>query len=136
MSKTRISPTLRKIVVDRAQNCCEYCLMPNIFSLVAFEVDHVIAEKHGGETTVENLALSCATCNQHKGSDIASVDPETGEIVPLYHPRNQAWSQHFKVINAQIMPLTANARVTIRLLRFNDPERIAERALFLKAQED
>ena len=67
---------------------------------------------------------------------IASVDPATGEIVPLYHPRNQAWSQHFKVINAQIMPLTANARVTIRLLRFNDPERIAERALFLKAQED
>jgi len=51
------------------------------------EVDHVIAEKHGGLTEPDNLALSCTLCNKHKGSDLTSIDPETGDIVPLYHPR-------------------------------------------------
>lgn len=129
MSTTRISSALRVSVIDRAQDCCEYCLIPQVYSLAAFEVDHIIAEKHGGSTDLENLALSCAICNQFKGSDIASIDPESGLIVPLYHPRQQIWSEHFKVIDAQILPLTATARATVRLLRFNTPERVTERAL-------
>ncbi len=129
MSKTHIVAVLRQQVVDRAEGCCEYCLIPQVYSLAGFEVDHIIAEKHGGLTDLENLAMSCAICNQHKGSDIASVDPETGLIVPLYHPRQQIWTEHFKIADAQIIPLTATARATVRLLRFNTPERVSERAL-------
>ncbi len=129
MSKTFIPIVLRQLVIDRAQDCCEYCLIPQVYSLSIFEIDHIIAEKHDGMTTFDNLALSCAICNQHKGSDIASVDSATGLIVPLYHPRQQIWTEHFKIVDAQIIPLTAIARATVRLLRFNTPERVTERAL-------
>jgi hypothetical protein len=51
--------------------------MPEKLSLASHQVDHIIAEKHGGQTLAENLALSCSLCNQAKGSDIASIDPDT-----------------------------------------------------------
>lgn len=69
-------------------------MIPEIATLATHEIDHIIAEKHGGCTEAENLALSCTLCNKHKGSDIASVDPETGEIVPLYNPRQKKWNEH------------------------------------------
>ncbi|WP_373540756.1 HNH endonuclease [Chamaesiphon sp.] len=64
-------------------------------SFSAHEIDHIIAEKHDGRTESENLALSCNLCNKYKGSDLASVDPETEKIVPLYHPRQNLWREHF-----------------------------------------
>jgi len=79
MSKTYISVSLRKFVSDRAQDYCEYCLIPAMFALASHQVeDHAIAEKHGGKTVEENLALCCCLCNQAKGSDIASIDSENG----------------------------------------------------------
>jgi 5-methylcytosine-specific restriction endonuclease McrA len=60
MSRTYIPVSLRRLVVDRAQNRCEYCLIPQELSLAKHQIDHVIAEKHGGETGSENLALSCS----------------------------------------------------------------------------
>ena len=86
MSETYINAALRKQVYRRARGCCEYCLLPDIAAFAPHEVDHIIAEKHGGLTAAENLALSCTLCNKHKSSDLTSIDPETGDIVPLYHP--------------------------------------------------
>jgi 5-methylcytosine-specific restriction endonuclease McrA len=63
MSKTYVSAALRRLVYDRAKGACEYCWMPEIAVLVSHEVDHVIAEKHGGSTDKDNLALSCTVCN-------------------------------------------------------------------------
>ena len=91
------------------------------------QIDHIIAEKHGGLTTEENLALSCTICNKNKGSDIASIDTETGEIVPLFNPRNHVWSEHFEVENGYFTGLTPNARATIQLLQINNFLRIEER---------
>jgi 5-methylcytosine-specific restriction endonuclease McrA len=51
------------------------------------EGDHVVAEKHGRTTLEANLCLSCFDCNRHKGSDLASLDVETGNIILLFHPR-------------------------------------------------
>jgi hypothetical protein len=121
MSKTYISATLRRTVIDRAQNCCEYCLIPEMLTLASHQVDHIIAEKHGGATTPENLALSCPLCNQAKGSDIASIDPDTGDTVRLYRPRADDWIDHFYLENSSgaILPLTAIGRVTVQLLRIN-----------------
>lgn len=68
-------------------------------------------------------------CNRYKGSDIASVDPETGDLIRLFHPRVDRWSDHFQIIDFVFEPLSAAGRVTIQLLRLNAPERIQERRL-------
>lgn len=54
---------MRRKVVERAGDCCEYCLLHQNLTASTHQVDHVIAEKHGGKTTLENLALSCTVCN-------------------------------------------------------------------------
>lgn len=85
------------------------------------EPDHLIARKHGGTTVSKNLALACFDCNRFKGADIASVDRVTGELVGLFNPRTQRWSQHFRLQNGRITPLTATGRVTEHVLRLNLP---------------
>jgi 5-methylcytosine-specific restriction endonuclease McrA len=78
---------LAALVRKRAQLICEYCRLPQVFSAIPFEIDHIVAQKHGGPTQEENLALSCFYCNSRKGPNIAGVDPASGRIVRLYHPR-------------------------------------------------
>jgi 5-methylcytosine-specific restriction endonuclease McrA len=133
MSATHLPPSLRQLVHDRAAGCCEYCFIPATAVLVAHEIDHIISRKHGGSSDAENLALSCALCNKHKGSDLTSIDPETGEIVPLYHPRQDSWPEHFQLREAQFIGLTPTGRATIRLLQLNRSDRIEERQLLLTA---
>lgn len=133
MSKSYISTGLRRLVYKRANGCCEYCFTPENITLVTHEIDHIIAEKHGGTTISNNLALSCTLCNKHKGSDLTSIDIETGNIVPLYHPRQDKWLDHFKLERAYIVPLTAKGRVTVQLLQLNRWDRIQERKLLIEA---
>jgi hypothetical protein len=87
--KTRPSAELRRLVADRAANRCEYCLLHQDDAASRHQIDHVVAEKHGGLTTTENLALSCTPCNRRKASDISSVDPQTGRLVGLFNPRTR-----------------------------------------------
>jgi hypothetical protein len=94
-------------------------------------VDHVIAEKHGGQTELENLALSCTMCNQRKGSDIGSLDPVSGVLVPLFNPRTQEWSDHFQLDGVNIIGLTAEGRTPVAFLQLNAVERLMERAAWL-----
>lgn len=133
MSRRRISAALCEQVVQRADHCCEYCLYPQTQALLAFEVEHIIAEKHGGETTLDNLALACPMCNRYKGADIGSLDPLTGALVAFFNPRSQAWSDHFDLAGAEIIPLTPEARVPPRILRLNAPDRLVERQALLEA---
>lgn len=132
MSTSYVSAAIRRLVYERAQGCCEYCLLPDLVALVSHEIDHVIAEKHEGRTEAENLALACSICNKHKGSDLASIDPETEEIVRLYQPRRDRWSEHFSLEDAEIRGITVIGRVTTRLLHMNQPGRVEERRLLLK----
>jgi hypothetical protein len=131
MSKSYIPAELRRSVAKRAKNCCEYCLQPEFFSLSSHAIDHIIAEKHNGQTIESNLALACKLCNTIKGSDIASIDPETQETTPLYHPRRDLWQEHFQLQDAELIGLTAKARTTIWLLRLNQSDRMQERKLGL-----
>jgi hypothetical protein len=133
MSRSYIPAELRQHVYERAQASCEYCLIPELAVLFVHQVDHIIAEKHGGLTSEANLALACAICNKYKGSDIASIDTKLDDIVRLFHPRRDNWAAHFILADAQIRPLTAIGRVTANLLQFNRTERIAERDLLIKA---
>ncbi len=124
---TYISATLRQSVFDRAGNCCEYCLLSQGDNFLPFEVDHIRAEKHGGVSSIENLALSCSNCSRFKGSDIGSIDPLTDELTSLFNPRRHVWSEHFRLDGAKIEPLSEEGRVTVFLLRLNRSENIAER---------
>ncbi|MEO6860785.1 MAG: HNH endonuclease signature motif containing protein [Microcoleus sp.] len=136
MSKTYVSASLRRMVCDRAKGCCEYCLIPETLALSSHQVDHIIAEKHRGETVESNLALSCSLCNKNKGSDIASIDPETGEVVRLYNPRKDRWEDNFQLQteSGAIEPLTAIGRVTVRLLQVNGAECLTQRKLLSKTR--
>ena len=128
---TRPSAELRRQVIARAGNCCEYCLLPQELAASTHQVDHVIAEKHGGQTALNNLALSCTVCNRRKASDISSLDPLTGVLVPLFNPRTQAWSAHFRLDGVRIEGITAEGRTTVAFLQLNGIERLVERTGFL-----
>ena len=80
-----------------------------------------------GVSTLENLALSCVLCNRYKGTDIASIDPDTGAVIHLLNPRQDRWTDHFRIEDARIVPTSAVGRVTASLLRLNAAERVAER---------
>ncbi len=128
-----VSPALRRLVRERANGACEYCGTPEELTFSGHDVDHVVALKHGGWTGEDNLALSCATCNQHKGTDIASFDAEMKTIVPLYNPRQDRWSDHFELIEDRIVGRTATGRTTSRLLQLNRDDRVVERKVLLRA---
>ena len=128
-----IPADLKRIVHERAKACCEYCLIPESVTLAVHEIDHIIAQKHQGQTEADNLALSCTLCNKHKGSDIASIIPDTGEVIALFHPRKDRWTDHFKIENGHILPLTQTGEVTARLLQFNTMNRVRERLLLIEA---
>ena len=129
---TYIPDALRQEVTERAKNRCEYCLLHELDSIYSHEVDHIIAEKHRGETVSENLCYACLDCNRHKGSDFGSFDSETGEVVLLFHPRKDTWSDHFELDGARIMPKTAKGRVTEFVLKLNAPKRLLNRELLVK----
>lgn len=131
MSETRIPVALRREVIARARHRCEYCGISDDATLVSHEVDHIVAERHGGKTVRENLAYSCFRCNRLKGSDLTSIDPHTGKITRLFNPRADTWRRHFLLVGvdaALIEPLTAVGRTTVQFLRRNDIEWVALRA--------
>ena len=129
---TYIPAELHRLVTARAGYCCEYCHLSQDDASFTFHIEHVIAEKHGGKTTADNLCLSCPECNTFKGSDIASLDDLGGipTLSLLYNPRTQRWSDHFRLDGVSIEPLTPEGRVTVRILQMNRPEAVAERELF------
>jgi hypothetical protein len=116
--------SLQRRVWLRARDCCEYCLMPQEYDDASFEIDHVIAQKHDGQTTSRNLALSCNYCNSFKGANIAGRDPKTRRLKRLFNPRRDSWLRHFRWQGAALIGRTAIGRVTIAVLKINDPLRV------------
>lgn len=128
-----VSAEQRNLVRQRAGARCEYCLLPEAIALVSHEVDHVVARKHRGSDDIQNLALSCTLCNKCKGTDLTSLDPDTGDITPLFNPRRDLWSDHFRLDGAFIVGRTDVGRCTAFLLQLNRPERLDERRRLLDA---
>lgn len=126
---TYVPTARRREVIKRAGNRCEYCLLPAEIAFYPHEVDHVIAEKHGGTTESDNLAFSCWRCNRHKGTDLTSFDPESGQLSPLFNPRTQTWTEHFAYDGETIVGLTREGRTTVILLQLNSEARLIERRL-------
>jgi hypothetical protein len=128
-----ISERLRRLVTERAYHVCEYCLVHEDDVYHGCEVDHVRSVKHSGLTLEENLALACFHCNRPKGTDLGSISTRTGELVRFYNPRSDKWREHFQLSEGLIEPLTDIGEVTIRLLEFNHPERVAFRKMLADA---
>jgi len=127
-----VSVALRRAVAERAQHCCEYCGIVEDAVLAPHEPDHIIGEQHGGATSLLNLAYACFRCKRYKGPNIATQDPLTGHLVPLFNPRAERWSEHFQLDGAVIVSLTPVGRGTALLLRVNDEQRVLLRAELLR----
>jgi 5-methylcytosine-specific restriction endonuclease McrA len=126
-----IPDALREEVVLRANGCCEYCHIHQDDSLYTHEIDHIIPEKHRGNTELDNLCLACLDCNRYKGTDFGSFDPDTGAVELLYNPRQQIWDDHYRLESAFIEPLSATGRVTVFVL--NEDMRLGARLALINA---
>ena len=127
MSRSYIPSELRQLVEQRADHHCEYCLVSDDLAFISFEIDHIVAEQHGGQTEESNLALACFDCNRNKGPNIASIDPQSGHSAGLFNPRTDNWEDHFQIDGPTISGLTEEGRATSQLLKMNDRQRIAQR---------
>jgi len=131
---TRIPANLRQQVIERANGLCEYCQSALII-VVTMEVDHIVPQSVGGETTLDNLCLACRGCNGFKQDFLTAIDPVTQQEVALFNPRLHVWSEHFAwredgiVING----LTPSGRATIDRLRMNRDSIVASRRLWVQA---
>lgn len=110
-------------------NRCEYCRLPQeALPWARFQVEHIRAKQHRGNDEPENLAFACRKCNLFKGPNLASIDPETEQLVALFHPRLDNWTEHFALEEHAIVGLTPTGRATVLLLEMNDPDRVLLRA--------
>ena len=116
---------LRTFVRRRAGDFCEYCRLPQAASRFArFHVEHIVARQHGGLSEANNLALACSFCNFHKGPNIAGLDPGSGQLTSLFHPRRDHWPEHFAWRGTVILGRTVTGRATVQLLAMNDWQRV------------
>ena len=93
--------------------------MPEYALPLPFQIDYIVASQHQGETELPNLALACPHCNRYKGPNIAGMDPLTGELVRLFHPRTDRWTDHFELVQAEIRGKTPVGRTTVQVLSMN-----------------
>ena len=128
-----VPAALRNLVRRRAGGRCEYCLLHEDDALFPHVVDHVVARKHQGATHERNLAWACFVCNGFKGSDLASIDLETGRVVRLFNPRKDKWARHFRLEDGRIIPRTSKGRVTEYLLQLNQPKFVEARQRLILA---
>lgn len=126
---------LQEVVWSRANRCCEYCCIQQARDELGFQIDHVIALQHRGLTVPENLALAYYSCNHYKGPNLAGFDTETGNVVPLFNPRRDRWSEHFCWAGPELMGLTAADRVTVHVLSINERHRVEFRQALIDAGE-
>ena len=124
-----VNDSTKTIVRERAGNRCEYCQLHQDDSpLAVLHVEHIIPRKHGGTHDLDNLALACIDCNLHKGPNLTGIDPETNEVVVLFHPRQNVWEEHFHWIGIRIEGKTATGRTTVRVFEMNNDDRLGLRS--------
>lgn len=121
-------------VAERAAHRCEYCRAPEALFNLPFEVEHIVPPIRGGADAASNWALACRGCNLYKGVQIVGLDPVTGATVPLFHPRQDDWNEHFQADAASgvITGLTPIGRATVSRLRMNAPHQLTARRQWMR----
>jgi hypothetical protein len=126
-----MSAAVRRQVRKRAAVRCEYCRIHEVDEPFSFHLEHIIPRKHGGRDAASNLAWSCHSCNLAKASNLAG---RLGtKIVPLFHPRRQVWSRHFRWNGPVLVGKTNCGRVTVLVLNINDEDRVWLRATLARS---
>ena len=125
----------RELVRQRAGDRCEYCRLHQEHTNLRHHVEHITAKQHGGSDDVDNLALTCHRCNLHKGPNLTGIDPQTGQIASLFHPRRDRWSDHFTFEGTRISGISPAGRSTVEVLNMNDARRLELRAEIRKRFE-
>lgn len=122
------------LIAERAEHACEYCHAPELVFNFPFEVEHITPVCRGGSDDIQNLALACRSCNLRKGSRTAVTDPETNETVPIFHPRQMEWSQHFTTNpeTGEILGISSVGRATAIALKLNSTNQLKARQLWIK----
>ena len=124
-----INRQVRTHVRERAHNACEYChLHQDDSPWAALHVEHIIPKVHGGTDNLDNLALACIDCNLHKGTNLTGIDPQTNQLMELFHPRRQLWDEHFELQAAYLVGKTPTGRTTIRVLNMNSDDQVKLRS--------
>ena len=121
MASEYMPVALAREVRTRARNRCEYCQTPAAYAPEPFEMEHITPRALSGATDTDNLALACGGCNGYKGARTTGTDAETGEVVALFHPRRDVWSEHFAWSDDFLFVIgsTARGRATIEVLQTN-----------------
>jgi hypothetical protein len=122
-----ISVFVAESVRARAAGRCEYCCMHQSLQAATFHIEHVRPLALGGQSSIENLALACPSCNLHKADRVSAIDPATGVSAPLFNPREHRWSEHFTWHAAAVAGITAIGRATVHALQLNHPRRLKVR---------
>ena len=135
MAKAYIAPLLRSRVTDAARQRCGYCRTSRQVIGPLLEIDHIVPQALGGASDENNLWLACPLCNRYKSSQTEAVDPQLQEIVLLFNPRIQQWSEHFEWVEEGtiIRGITGVGRATVDALRLNIADRVAVRRLWVTA---
>ncbi len=124
-----MSPRLRQVVRARAGRRCEYCRFhEDDLPLWPFHLDHIRARQHRGTDAFANLAWACQRCSLFKGTNLSTVDPDSGLVVRLFDPRTDAWNPHFTLDRDRVLGLTNIGRGTVWLLQMNSDQRVKLRA--------
>jgi len=115
--------------VAEFRNRCAYCHTLTSVTGARLVIDHIIPEAAGGQTARENLCLACHSCNEFKGAQVEAQDPLTGKYVPLFHPRQQQWHEHFcwSEDGSETIGLTPVGRATVAALNMNHPDIVEAR---------
>ncbi|MGH9842460.1 MAG: HNH endonuclease [Blastocatellia bacterium] len=133
MTRRRIPQKLRLLVKERAGGCCEYCICQEDYGPDAFSNEHITPLAAGGKSIADNLARACQRCNNHKYNKTRAIDPVTQQSVPLFHPRQHDWHEHFAWSDDYtiIVGLTPIGRATIAELDLNRAGAVNQRKLLL-----
>jgi hypothetical protein len=107
---SHIPAALVRQTVDRAGNRCEYCGLSQLGQEATFHVDHVIPVAARGPTVLANLALACVSCSLRKNAKLTAIDPDTNAEVPIFNPRTERWSAHFRWDGYRVVGLTPIGR--------------------------
>jgi len=113
-------------VEARARGRCEYCRMHQALQGATFHVEHIMPGSRSGASKLDNLAWCCPTCNLHKSDRIMAPDPETGGLIPLFNPRRNAWSKHFRWEGYALLGQTRAGRATVQMLDVRSFDRSPE----------
>jgi hypothetical protein len=121
MANKYISQKNKDFIRQLAYRCCEYCQSQEAYSTQNFSMEHIIPSHLGGSNEIDNLALCCQGCNNHKFTKVGLFDKVMNEFIPFFHPRQDIWTEHFNWSEdfMLIIPLTKKGEVTLEVLKMN-----------------